>query len=98
MIFHDSTKFPGEKYWELGDLKIFELAILDTYLKKKIASSPWKSVKIYRVEWMGLNFDDYSYNYPSPKQTLPKHMQHSVCTYSKYIAIKYMTIQYCDLS
>ena len=20
---------------------------------------PWKSVKIYRVEWMGLNFDDY---------------------------------------
>ena len=22
-------------------------------------SSSWKSVKIYRVEWMGLNFDDY---------------------------------------
>ena len=31
----------------------------------------WRSVKIYRLEWMGLNFDDYSGF--QPKITHPKH-------------------------
>ena len=52
-----------EKILRIGGVKkrrFFDRASLN-FLFKKIffASFLWKSVKIYRLEWIGLNFDDY---------------------------------------
>ena len=47
----------------IGDfekLSFFESAILNFFFQKKyffFASSPWKLVTNYVLEWMGLNFD-----------------------------------------
>ena len=50
-----------KKYWELTELKndLFlsrPFWIFFLQRKKKFASYPWKSVKNYVLEWMGLNF------------------------------------------
>ena len=49
--------------WELAILKnsgFFWVGHFDFFFKKKNASSPWKLVANYVLEWMGLNFDDYT--------------------------------------
>ena len=50
-----------KKYWEFGgseSLSFFESAIMNFcfWFDFFFAVTPWKSVKIHRVEWMGLNF------------------------------------------
>ena len=51
---------------------VFELAILNFFFKKNFfASSPWKFVANYVLEWMELNF--YDYDGLKPKITPPKH-------------------------
>ena len=47
------------------------------------ASSPWKSVNIYRVARVGQNFDDCS-DFQPKKIHLGKEMQHYVCAYVTY--------------
>ena len=54
-----------EKILSIGGFENLSFsAILEFFFQKKnfFASSPWKSVKIYRVAWMGLKFDDYPKN------------------------------------
>ena len=52
------------------DKKYLELSILKNDLF--FASSPWKLVTNYVLEWMGLNF--YDYDGLQPKTTPPKHI------------------------
>ena len=65
-----------KKILRIGDFEkwpFFESAILNFFFSKKIkiASSPWKLVTDYVLEWMGVNF--YDYDNLQPKITPPKH-------------------------
>ena len=73
-----------EKILRIGDFEkwaFFESAILNFIFQKKkkifFASSPWKLVTNYVLEWMGLNF--YDYNGIQPKLSPPKHFSRQ-CT------------------
>ena len=79
------------------NLSFFESAIwIFVFHLIFFASSPWKSVKTYMVEWMGLNFDDYSGF--QPKITHPKYFWPE-CTlklWAQMIAwIKILLCMYC---
>ena len=66
----------------------FESAILNFFFKKKknFASSPWKSVANYLLEWMGLNF--YGYDGLQPKTTPPKHISRQCIQSCSYYVSK----------
>ena len=54
----------NKKYWELAELE-----------NELVVSFSWKQVKVYRIARIFRNFDA---QISSPKQHLPKYMQHSV--------------------
>ena len=78
-------------------IEFFELAILNFSFQKKNVFffllhlhqiwSPWKSVKIYRLEWMRPNFDDYRVNL-----LMPKNMSTSTVkvAYNTYLHTTYL--------
>ena len=73
-----------KKILRIGDFEkwpFFESAILNFIFSKKkffFASSLWKLVTNYVLEWMGLNF--YDYDGIQPKLSPPKHFSRQ-CTW-----------------
>ena len=66
-----NTNKKKSENWRFWKSQFFELAILISFFLIFFSSSPCKSVKVYRVEWMGLNFDNCDGF--QPKITHPKH-------------------------
>ena len=62
-------------FWRSWKTQFFWVGHFDFFFpkkKKNFASSPWKLVTNYVLEWMGLNF--YDYDGLQPKTTPPKHI------------------------
>ena len=80
-----------EIFGRVEKLSFFESAILIFFSKKNFfASSPWKLVTNYVLEWMGLKF--YDYDGLQPKTTPPKHFSRQ-CIPCLVIWNRYKTVQ-----